>query len=320
MNNKLLILMIVSFFIFISCKKKRIEFQPTLEQLEREIRNSKDGSAVLSYNQYRILLSALKEKQSIILPLYNFKDYFDNSKIIVGMRHDVDRHPFKALEMAEIENDYNINSSYYLLPTDRYYGYLDDDNKFIHIKCMNNIYKKIYHLGNEIGMHNDLLTVMILWGLDPKEFNYKELLYLDSIGIKLYGTTSHGSEIARDTKTGNYEIFKEFNRKDSVCYEGKKYPLGIDSLKQFGFEYEGNFIEHNKFIHDVGGKWTYTEYLSDNKKNMCDFWDLNELPDKNTDSYIRRNDISFEEVINIINELEPGDRIILLTHPVWWGK
>jgi len=319
MKHRIRIYLFLLISLFISCKRNIPNFQPSQEEWEQEIRKVHDGSAVFTYIQYHNLLSVLNEKNCVVLSLNDFRNYFDETKIIVGMRHDVDRHPFKALEMAKAEEQYNIKSTWYLLPTDKYYGYLDDNNTFIHINCMNNIYQQIQNLGHEIGMHNDLLTVMILWGLDPKQFNADELTYFDLLGIKMNGTTSHGSKIAKETKTGNYEIFKEFKRKDSVEYEGRKYSLGIDSLKKFGFSYEGNFTEHNKFIYDVGGKWTYIKYLSENQENRI-FPETDIISDKKNASYERENDIPFERVKEIIENAVPGDRIIILTHPVWWGK
>ena len=90
-------------------------------------------------------------------------------------------------------------------------------------------------------------------------------------------------------------------------------------MKNFGFFYEGNYNEHNKFIYDVGGKWTYIEYLTDDKKNKV-FPETDIYPDKKSGSYNRRDDISFDEVIEILENAVPRDRIIILTHPIWWGK
>jgi hypothetical protein len=223
--------------------------------------------------------------------------------------------------MARIEKAYQINTSYYLLATDDYYGCLDDNNNYVHNCCMMELYKEIYYMGHEIGVHNDLLSIMLGWGKNPKIFNEIELQYFNMNGIRIYGSVAHGSDIVRATCKANYEVFKEFNSADSVLYNGKYYPLGIDSMKNFGFEYEGYYIDYNKFIHDVGGKWTYLEYEKHSGSNKSRPSDIEDYTKSNGDVVCnRKNDISFDEVIQIINEAVPGDRIVILTHPVWWGK
>lgn len=69
--------------------------------------------------------------------------YKKNKKIIV-MRHDVDRLPYNALKMAELEREININSTYY----------------FRHIRSVfkKEIIKSIFNLGHEIGYHYETLS------------------------------------------------------------------------------------------------------------------------------------------------------------------
>jgi len=48
------------------------------------------------------------------------RNTFNDSKVVVGLRHDVDFNPFKALEMAIIEKFYGIRATYYFLATAEY--------------------------------------------------------------------------------------------------------------------------------------------------------------------------------------------------------
>jgi hypothetical protein len=57
--------------------------------------------------------------------------------------------------------------------------------------------KEIYDTGAEIGIHNDLITIMIVYGLNPFLFNKEELEFYKSLKIKIYGTAAHGSQIAK---------------------------------------------------------------------------------------------------------------------------
>lgn len=66
-----------------------------------------------------------------------------NSNKICILRHDIDRNPEKALNLAYIEKKMNIAASYYF----RYPKTYDK-----------NVIKKIYYLGHEIGYHYEALT------------------------------------------------------------------------------------------------------------------------------------------------------------------
>jgi len=59
------------------------------------------------------------------------------------------------------------------------------------------------------------------------------------------------------------------------------------SLADYGFEYEAYHIPYNKYLSDSGGKWNEGRNLSP---------------------------------ITFLRACKPGDRVQLLTHPLWWGK
>ena len=293
----------------LSCEnleKKEVENQPSLSELELIVRQDQDNRAVFEYDDYEKILLTIKDKQCKVLPLYQMKDYYDSTIIIVGIKHDVDRHPFKALEIAEIEKKYGFSSTYYFLPTAMYYGKHEKDKIFIRYSCLDDIYLKIFLKGHEIGIHNDLLTVMIEWGLEPFKFNKFTIDEFNRIGIPIYGTSSHGANICYAVKHYNFEIFSDFATTKEIEYGQKKYLIGQKTLKEFGFAYEAYHIDYNIYISDVGGKW----YFSNDKKHFVDmFFEKNNLSNN-----------SFDDVLNKIKNAKAGDRIVILTHPVWWGK
>jgi len=285
-NFKVFIILSITFFGFIiSCKKDKYPENPTYSELEKLTRKSQDDRAVFTFAQYEELLKILSDTNFIVLPINEFKDSINDSKIMFGMRHDVDRHPFKALKMAHIESRYNIRSSYYILATAKYYGKFTDEgiNRY---HCLDDLYREIYNLGDEIGIHNDLLTVMIKRGLDPFQFNKDEIDYYKSLGIVVNGSVAHGSTIANET-VSNYQIFSDFAESEYVTYEGKDYRIGEHSMSEYGFEYEANFVNYTKYYSDSGGNW---------------------------------NVGSFSDVLEQIKNAKPGDRIQMLAHPLWWGK
>lgn len=267
---------------------------------EGAIRAKYDSWAKFSYDQYEEILNILLNRRDvIILPMWEFNEFRDSTKLVVGLRHDVDYHPFKALEIARIENQKGVRSTYYILPTAFYYGYRDSSGRFIRYQFMMDVYKGIYSLGHEIGIHNDLLTVMVEYEEDPMEFNRQDLEFLSGGGIQVRGTASHGAPICWATGVYNYEVFKEFTKRQGFYYKGKFYPLGIDSLRRFGFEYEANFTTfgYDYFFTDNGGQLFV-------KHRRCTNF----------------TKVTYEEFLEKLQNLKRGQRIVLLIHPVWWGK
>ncbi len=255
-------------------------------KIEKEIRAKYDVRAVFTWKQYTELLSKLSEDKFIVMPLNEMRNTFDNSRVVVGLRHDIDWNPFKALEMARMEYDFGIRATYFILPTSDYYGYLDKSG-FVRNFPMDTLYRKLYETGAEIGIHNDLLTVMMEYKIDPFTFNQDDISYFRSLKIPIYGTSSHGSPVARAT-VPNYQIFSDFAKSDSVGFRGIFYPLGKHSLNEYGFEYEAYFINFNYYFSESGGKW---------------------------------NDPGgFNSILNKLENSIPGDRIQILTHPEWWGR
>ncbi len=254
--------------------------------LEKEIKEKYDSRAVFTWDQYTDFLRELSKPKFEVMPLHEMVSAFDSSRVIIGLRHDVDLNPFKALEMAKIEQLHGFKATYFLLETSDYSGKFSR-SKLIRSKGVKTLYREIYDTGAEIGIHNDLLAVMILYHLDPLKFSHDEINFFKSIGIPVYGTAAHGSEIAKRT-VPNFQIFSDFAKKDSVTYNGIKYPLGKYSLKEYGFQYEAYFIKHDLYFSDSNGKW--------------------HDPD------------GYEGVIKKLEASKPGDRIEILVHPDWWGK
>jgi hypothetical protein len=220
-----------------------------------------------TWNQYFQLMDELSKDKYIILPLNEMRKIFDSTKVIVGLRHDIDNKPERSLEMARIEKGYGFRATYFIL------------NK------ADSIVKQLHRLGMEIGIHNDLLTVMIFKNTNPFEFNRTELKHYKKLRIPIYGTASHGSQIAKET-IPNYQIFKDYAKSEFVKYKGILYPLGRYSLSRYGFKYEAYFINFNIYLSDSGGQW------NDNK--------------------------GFAGVMDKIKNSKQGDRIQILVHPEWW--
>lgn len=265
--------------------KDNLGDNPTITELEAFIHQTQDKRAVFYLYEYEELLKKLSDKKFIVLPLNEYKDSVNSSKVIVGLRHDVDCNPFTALKMAKIEKAYNFQSTYFLLSTADYYGKFES-GKMNRFSCMEDIYKQIYKMGHEIGIHNDLLTIMIEYKINPFLFNKEELDFYRKIGIKITGTSAHGSTIAQKT-VPSYQIFSDFAKNKFIEFEDEKYPIGEKTLSEFGYQYEAYHLSENKYFSECGGTW---------------------------------NVGSFNQLLNELERALPGEKIIILTHPVWWGK
>ena len=285
-NRSILFCILCLIILFTNCQLFLLGDNPSLKELEQYIRRFQDSRATHTYDQYEELLSELTDERYIVLPIYEMIDTINDSKIIVGMRHDVDCHPFKALEIAELENTYGLRSTYYFLATASYYGKFTDID-IERFACMEEVYQEIYNLGNEVGIHNDLLTVMIEENIEPYDFNWNEILFYSGLGVEIEGTSAHGSNIANIIGS-NYQIFSDFADSAYVEYGGKKYEIGKYSLSEFGFKYAASFINYTKYYSESGGEWNVEGGLG--------------------------------QLIIKLKSSNSGDRIQILTHPVWWGK
>lgn len=102
-----------------------------------------NGRPLFTWDGFRYLIGVLRESG------YTFCNYFNWGKAnkAVIMRHDVDMSPARALELANIEADEGIASTFFVLMKNDFY------NPFaLHA---HNALCEIVSLGHEIGLHFD---------------------------------------------------------------------------------------------------------------------------------------------------------------------
>ena len=144
-------------------------------------------------DKYRELCSALLENHYVPL---TFSEYLENgnklrNKLAI-IRHDIDRKPFNALKMAELENEMGVRSTYYF----RYpYTFKIE------------IIKKIIVLGHEIGYHYEVLSKANGDHEKAKELFEKELgKFREIYGVKTI--CMHGSPLS---KFDNRDLWTAYN-------------------------------------------------------------------------------------------------------------
>jgi len=104
------------------------------------------GKAEFTYDSYLKMLSELKKSG---YSLVRFQDADKSSDVPRAiLRHDVDVSPIKALEMARIEHDSGVRSTYFVMVSSSFYNALAKENEEAILE--------IEHLGHEIGLHFDV--------------------------------------------------------------------------------------------------------------------------------------------------------------------
>ncbi len=258
--------------------KKKME--EVLQENEARVAAAKHKYA---WSDFIALLDELADNgRYVVCPGREFIKTFIPGKVVVYMRHDVDIDPATALRMAEEESRRGLKASYYLLPTAPYYGQ-QGPRGVRRYADLDRLYRRIQSLGHEIGVYNDLLSMMLRWDIDPLEFQRQELAYYRQAGFPVVGAVSHGSRAVISRKLNNMWVFAEFGKKGVFDNQGVAVEYGTRSFKDYGFIYEGYRIGHNVGTSDIAGFKTG------------------------------------REVVDKVRTFKTGDRVSLLTHPIHWG-
>ncbi len=252
--------------------------QEVMEKVDNVLQYSKPR---FTFEEYlHILDELMDDTRYVVTTGRDFAKTISPDKVVVYLRHDVDGDPFTAVRFAREEQKRGLTGSYYILPTAAYYG-IQEPHRIVRYGSMDTIYREIQNTGAEIGVHTDLLDMKIRMDIDPLVFQHEELEYWRSNGFPVVGSVAHGSGFMRIHKLNNRWIFSEFGQIGEYEYQGKRYTYGNQSVKDFGFDYEGYRNSQNKHLSDVN---------------------------------IRRADIFIETLRNF----KPGDRVAFLTHPMHW--
>jgi hypothetical protein len=248
-----------------------------------------------TWEKYASFLNKISDTSKYtVLPLNEFRQTFNSRKIIIGLRHDIDNDLNVAYQFSEVEYKLGFRSTYFILHTAPYY--LENSNNMaVHSEKILPILKIMQNKRHfEIGWHNDLVTLQVVYNINPVTFLHNELNWLRSSGINIVGTASHGSNYCKTYHYLNYYFFEEctlpvqpnFNNNITVPVGGKSITLKKGNLKDFGLQYEAYFLNNNK-------------YFSDAKITEGVRWNIGLLD---------------------LSQLKPGDRVIILLHPIHWHK
>lgn len=259
----------------------------------RFIKNGTKADPNFSYKKYVEFLTKISDTSKyIVLSIDEFRKKVDPKKIVIGLRHDVDLDLNIAKDLATVENNFGFTSTYYILHTASYY-LASSNNMAIHSEAIIPTLKLMqndYH--HEIGWHNDLVTLQLVYKIDNIAFFHQELNWLREKGINIYGSASHGSNYCYDYKYLNYYFFEEcknppvgqFVNNEFAMVNGVNVKLNHGHLSDFGLNYEAYFLNNNKYFSDA--------------------------------SFV--NGLRWNTSMLDLHTLKPGDRVIILLHPIYY--
>ena len=98
---------------------------------------------MFSYNEYRNLISLVKE----YLPIMDFAEVTDETKKFCVLRHDIEFSIDRAYELAKIESELGVVSTYTVQVRNNTYNALSEKNI--------ELIQKIKDLGHHIGLHQN---------------------------------------------------------------------------------------------------------------------------------------------------------------------
>ena len=181
---------------------------------------------------YRRLCRAINAAayKSIVMGDYFATENLDKPRMF--LRHDVDRDPILSLEMAKIEHEYSLVSTYFFRVI---------DNVFIPY-----IIKQIAELGHEIGYHYECLDKAAGDYPGAYEIAIADLAKLREI-VPVRSMAMHGNPL---TKWDNRDLWGKYDYKD----------LGIEVAAYLNIDYR-----KVRYFSDTGRTW------EENRGNIYDF-------------------------------------------------
>jgi hypothetical protein len=248
-----------------------------------------------TWEKYATFLKKISDTSKyIVLPLNEFRQTFNDKKIVIGLRHDVDVDLNVAYQFSQVETNLGFRSTYFILHSAPYY--LENPNNMeVHTNKIIPILKSMQNDKHfEIGWHNDLVTLQVVYNINSVTFLHNELNWLRSNGIKIYGSASHGSTYCKTYHYLNYYFFEEctfpivttYVNNVTIPKDGKSITMLKGKLADFNLQYEAYFLNNNKAFSDA----TITNGIR---------WNIGML------------DLSL---------LQPGDRAVILLHPTHWHR
>lgn len=217
----------------------------------------------------------------------NYKEYKKVNKPVI-FRHDIDNSLEKALEIARIEHDNKIKSTYFVLLSTDFYN--------IFSKKSNAILREIINLGHEIGLHFDEKRYEINSSSDLEHYiKYEKDILQRALNIKINCVSMH-----RPSKwilDNNIEFDNIINSYSKTFLKEFKY---LSDSRMYWREDVINIIKSNKYdkLCILTHPFWYEEYEDDIKGRVGAF-----IRNANKERYYHMKD-NIRNIEEIISEGE----------------
>jgi len=271
-NSTHKVLFIIILLLYASCEKEKL---PELQ--------------ISAYETF--LQEITSSDRYLVVPHRDLDKTNAPDKVIISIRHDMDNEFLDSKRMAMLEYKYNVVGSYYVLHTANYYGKTDLNFFSRNTPIASELLEIQDFYKHEVGLHNDLVTLQIVYNLNSVDFLKQELNYLRKNGLKMEGSTAHGSDFCYKYFYTNHYFWEGytatpddfFKNWQTVPINNKLVTIQKAKSKDF-FEYDGNLVKHDYFYADC--------FFENGKRWSVDMLNLDSIP--------------------------IGKKVIILLHPQYW--
>lgn len=267
-------------------------------------------------------------------------------KKIVLMRHDVDHNPAWARDLAKVENELGIRSTFFALTNDNSRGWwVNKDRR----QQMYDLYLEIQDMGHEVGLHYDFLGQKFLHNQEPLDSATEILEGFRSAGLNIRGCASHGSAQLRKALGAeqkikgtpypldyvNYVVWEEIRGpQKTLDLKGKTQNIPCMKLSDLDLAYEAYWVSMDWYTSDSSGlgargQWNVGQIVDeDRSKRGLSFVDWDEAAKQ------RRSDDpegaarspmllnwgkQNRTPVDVLKEdIAEGEVLQILVHPIWW--
>jgi hypothetical protein len=252
---------------------------------------------------YTQLLEALQAKGYAFRTVANFVRSPEEKDIII-VRHDVDRLPGNALEMAKLEHGMGVVATYYFRAVPQSW---DED-----------VMKEITSLGHEIGYHYENLTTCggdFRLAIDDFRLNLEKLR-------KIYPVKTicmHGSPLS---KWDNRDLWEKYDYRDFGIIGDPYFDVDFNEvfyLTDTGRRWDGEKVSVRDKVRRYERPTSNIEHPTSNKKQKK----MKQRPEcekvKRQKSVF--NGLQFHSTFEIIEAVDAGtfpDRVMMTVHPQRW--
>lgn len=204
----------------------------------------------------------------------------NDQKHFVILKHDVETKVKKAYKIAKIENKYGIKGTYYVQ------AYLLNNKNNVDLLL------KMKEMGHEVTYHHDVMDSN-KGDIEKAEIEFsKNLLLFERNGFIIHTVCQHGNPIV---ERRGYTSNRDFFRSNTIQ---RIYPKIFDIM----VNYKERINKDYSYISDSGRKFKLI-------KNP-----------EHDDLIKNTNNISFENIDNLYNEIVINNNSIISIHPHRWCK